>query len=376
MPLRMIPISRRDSDASSECSYGSYLSGSTAPTDCSIKTTLRHFDGDISRIKPLGNWDQLYCGDWDSRLSVDSCASTIASEEDPREDEELVYEEPTDLHCEPSPPTAYATTPSEFARYFPSTRRLRIRHDDTIDGNMNLRVDTETHTRDERKVDLTLFHLRMHDLKSREFSLRRYCRDSGREICHSSRKYTKAASQRRPTFQRSMSSALASLRYRASDKSSVKSWKRHDSGYASMKGDGDAEATAEPPKRTPSKNLPIPTNTTMLEFANYAHIELKRRGAKSSKRYEFDYWGTSYTWRRSVKKHTSSKEISYHLFVPNSPTPIAHIVPEPMSPFEVEEEERKGGWIPRSSMWLSDPKIMNALTDVAEYVLLPNFILR
>ena len=296
---------------------------------------------------------------------MDDYASTIASEED-LEEEDLNYEETPDVqYYEPITSSAYASTPSEFAGYFPSTRRLCIRHDDTVDGNMNLRIDTETHTESGRKIDLTLFHLRMHDLKRREFSFRRYCRDSGREICHSSRKYTKPSSQRRPAFQRSVSSAIASLKSMAGDKSSVKNLKRHGSGYESPK-EEDKESSNEKSKPMATKNLPIPTNTTMLEFSNYLHLELKRRGTKSSKRYEFQHWGTSYTWRRSCGKSGASKEISYRLFAANSSTPVAHIVPEPMSPFESEVEERKGGWIPPSSMWISDPKVINSSTDVAE----------
>lgn len=365
MPLRIAP-SRRDSNTSSESSCGSYHSRSTAPTEHSVKPSFRHFNTDLSKFKGRSDCDESVCDSRGSRSSIGSFPSTIASEEDLGE-EDFVYEEPPEIEYEPCTPAAYASTPSEFGQYFPSTRRLCIRHDDTIDGNMNLRVDTETHTQSGRKVDLTLFHLRMQDLKRREFSFRRYCRESGREVCHSSRKYnTKPLTHRRPAFQRSVSSALASLKSMAGDKSSVKGLKRQDSGYASTKGDEDEEEVEETSKPTTSKNLPLPTNTTMLEFSNYAHVELKRRGAKSSKRYEFDYWGTSYTWRRSCRKRGSSIETSYHLFAARSSTPVAHIVPEPMSPYEAEEENRKGGWIPPSSMWISDSNILNALTDVAE----------
>ena len=359
---------RRSSNASSEASDGSDHSRSTAPTDYSYKPSLRRFDIDISQAKAAKGQAEDFCDERDYRQSVDSFASTIASEIDLEEDA-LEYDEPPEVQYdryEPCTPSAYVSTPSEFAEYFPSTRRLCIRHDDTVDGNMNLRVDTETHTESGRKIDLTLFHLRMHDLKRREFSFRRYGRDSGREICHSSRKYTKPVSQRRPAFQRSMSSALASLRSMTGDKSSIRSPKRYDSGYGSVKDSEGSEAADEPSRLSNSKNLPIPTNTTMLDFSNYAHVELKRRGTKSSKRYEFSYWGTTYSWRRSARKCGSSTDISYRLYSPTSSDPLAQIVPEPISPYEAEEEERKGGWIPRSSMWISDSKLISALTDVAE----------
>ena len=363
MSLRLAPI-RRNSNTSSECSNDSNRTKSTAPTVYSVKPSLRHFDTDISQLKATKEWAESFaCAPQDPRSSAVSYASTIASEED-IDEQDFAYEEPPDYHYEAYTPTAYSSTPQEFAEYFPSTRRLCLHHDDTIDGNMNLRVDTEARTGSGRKVDLTLFHLRMHDLKTRDFSLRRYCRDSGREVCHSSRKYTKPASRKRPAFQRSVSNAFASLRPKTGDKS-VKSLTRQDSGYESMK-DLDHIDHTDDSLHSATKNLPIPTNTTMLEFSNYAHVELKRRGAKSSKRYEFEYWGTSYFWRRSVRKCGSTKEISYHLFASKSNDAVAHIVPEPMSPHEQEEEERKGGWVPPSSMWISDPKVINAQSDIAE----------
>lgn len=70
-----------------------------------------------------------------------------------------------------------ASTPRNFGEYFPSQKRLLIKHDDTTyDGDMNLRIEVET-TQGLRssKVIVQLFHLRMHD-ENREFSLRRYCR--------------------------------------------------------------------------------------------------------------------------------------------------------------------------------------------------------
>ena len=301
-------------------------------------------------------------------MSIATYASTIPSEAD-LEDDYPLYEDPTDHHhYEPVAPTAFPTTPPEFAEYFPSTRRFCIRHDDAIDGNMNLRVDTETRAAGGRRVDLTLFHLRMHDLKSREFSLRRYCRDSGREVCHSSRKYTKPASDRRPGLHRSVSNALGSLMFKSESRTFTKSsLKRTDSGYDSMsEGDNDADPPHESSRAAQSSNLPIPTNTTNIEFSSYAHIDLKRRGTKSSKRYEFEYWGTSYTWRRMVKREGLSREISYHLYAADAPSPIAHIVPNPMTPMETEEEEAKGGWVPPSSMWISDPRVLSGLADVAE----------
>lgn len=356
---------RRNSDsAGSEDSYDSGHSQSTAPTVYSVKPSLRHFDVDISQLKPRKEWADCFSDQEDDTKSIaESLASTVASIEDIEDGFE--YEEPPETHYYETYdyiPTAYPSTAEEFAYLFPSARRLFIHHDDTADGNMNLRLDTETTTQSGSSINLTLFHLRMHDLKKREFSFRRYCRDSGREICHSSRKYSKPPSQRQPAFQRSMSNAFASLRSMTSEKSNINPIKRQDSGYESINGLQDDSCMLS------AKNIPIPTNTTLLEFSNYAHVELKRRGAKLSKRYEFNYWGQSYTWRRNVRKCGSYKETSYHLFSSASPEPVAHIVPDQLSSYEKEDEERKGGWIPPSSMWISDSRILNTTTDIAEWV--------
>ena len=367
-PLRQAS-SRRDSNTSSEYSDRSYHSRSTAPTTYSDRPSLKHYETDLSQYRNGRDreWEQSFYKESGPRTSVETYASTVPSEID-LEDDVLYEEPPPEFYYEPTVPSAFPTTPPEFAEYFPSTRRLCIRHDDTIDGNMNLRIDTETQSAGGRRVDLTLFHLRMHDLKSRDFSLRRYCRNSGREVCHSSRKYTKPASERRPGLQRSVSNVLGSLMFKSESRTFTKSsLKRTDSGYDSMDEDGDGfESSSESFRSTNPNNLPIPTNPTLLEFSNYAHIDLKRRGAKSSKRYEFEYWGTSYVWRRIVKKNGISREISYHLYDAESALPIAHIVPNPMTPSEAAEEEAKGGWVPPSSMWISEPRIFSGITDVAE----------
>ena len=166
-----------------------------------------------------------------------------------------------------------------------------------------------------------------------------------------------------------MSNALASLRSKSDNRmATVSSLKRSDSGYDSMSDDGGDDV--KPCKfgcRASSKGgtLPLPTNTTKIEFSNYAHVDLKRRGTKSSKRYEFEYWGEAFAWKRSAKKVGKAKEISYHLYNTETLVSVAHIVPIPMTPAEACEEERKGGWVPPCSMWISDGRILQASTDVA-----------
>jgi hypothetical protein len=142
------------------------------------------------------------------KTSVETYASTVPSEEALVNDMgEFDLPEYTAEQYD----TVVPATPSDFSELFPSRRRLTIRHDDsTLDGNMNLRIDTEVHASG-RRCDMTLFHLRMHDLKERQFSLRRYCRDSGREVCHSVLKTQKPLAVKRPGFQRSLSNALSSM---------------------------------------------------------------------------------------------------------------------------------------------------------------------
>lgn len=363
MPARY-QTARRDSITSSEYSQDSDQSRSTAPTVYSEAPSAKYQQTALAKYGEDNSWDESYGSGLDARSSAVTYASTVSSDEDPAEDF-TPYDE-TDDSYEAFTPSAVPSTSTEFAEHFPSTRRLCIRHDDTVDGNMNLRIDAETQLSG-RRVDLTLFHLRMHDLKNRDFSLRRYCRESGREVCHSSRKYTKPATERRPGLQRSMSNALASLRSKSEPKATTfKGLKRHDSGYDSM---SDDDVEVELKRSSPMESstiLPLPTNTTKLEFSNYAHIDVKRRGATTSKRYEFEYWGTAYAWKRVAKKNGSRKEVSYHLLNTETSASVAHVVPTPMTPQETEEENQKGGWVPPCSMWISDQNILCRSTDVAE----------
>jgi len=110
----------------------------------------------------------------------------------------------------------------------------------------------------------------------------------------------------------------------------------------------------------------MPTNTTKLEFSNYAQVDVKRCGTKNHKRYEFEYWGSNYVWKRSYTKGSAGKSISFHLIKDDSGPPIAHIVPELRSPSQISAEEEAGGWVPPCSMWISYEKVLSALTDVAE----------
>lgn len=367
------------SDCASDSGYSGYSdlsdhTESTAPTVYSRRPSLKHCE--TAALPYIGNpWVESRYDDVDPRVSVETYASTVASEEDFDDDLEPFdvpeYEEESKGSI-----SALPSTPPHFAEYFPSTRRLNIKHDDaTLDGNMNLRVDTEIRGSEGRRVDLTLFHLRMHDLKNREFSLRRYCRDSGREVCHSSRKYSKPATPRRPGLQRSMSNALSTFRSKSENKTpTLTSLKRSDSGYETFL---DDEASVHGTNRFSNDHstLPSPTNTTRLEFSNYAQVDVKRRGVKSLKRYEYEYWGTNYAWKRTASRTGKFREVSFHLVDTKTSNIIAHIVPAALTDAEYDEEDAKGGWVPPCSLWISDERILNGfLPDVADAIVATGLI--
>lgn len=377
-PLRRQPTFHHGSSSTSE-SHGSgesQESQSTAPT--SVNNSPRPSAHRAHTQEPIPSKREYetspsmtFC----ARSSVDTYASG-ASEEELFLEPESFTQEPDDYdvpeYREVVETDLRPTNPSDFADYFPSTNRLYIRHDDTTpDGNMNLRVDTEGTGRSKENVQL--FHLRMQDLKKREFSLRRYERSSGREVCHSARKYAKSAEQR-PPLTRSMSNAFASIRkpdfkrtnsiMSTHSSKSAGSIKRQDSGYGGSVHEDDIDV-ADFMSDLKLKSTSIPTNTTKLEFSNYAQIEVRRRGSKNNKRYEFHYWGYKYTWKRVAEKYAEGKSVSYHLHKGEGPA-IAHIVPELRSPTQIQREEAAGGWVPPCSMWISDTSVVEALTDVAE----------
>ncbi|KAF1913277.1 hypothetical protein BDU57DRAFT_456882 [Ampelomyces quisqualis] len=309
------------------------------------------------------------------RASVDTYASTSEEElVDDLDDNMPEYQVPQYNH-EPLHSDAMPTTPRDFAELFPTGKRISIRHDDaTIDGNMNLRVDTQVEERGHRKQSYTLFHLRMQDLRTREFSLRRYCRDSGREVCHSIRKYQKPPAEKRPVLQRA-STALASLVKSDSRPSTSAGLKRSDSGYESVFGTGSieqdgAEDDSRPKSIGYSKGRAlIPTNTIKLEFSNYAHLDVKRRGAKSYKRYAFEYWGHDYSWKRVVEKERDHETVSYYLVRDdNEKKPLAHICPVRSTPEEAHEEQARGGWVPPCYMRITDEQILRSDTDISDIV--------
>ena len=369
MPSRIPQTQSMYSTSSSRSNYSdsSDYSVSTVFTEHSERPWTQQYHT-IGNPHHEDSWDEAQSSHLEypgAKASSETYASTTTSIED-LGDDLPPFEVPdvSDYSSENLPSTALTSSPEEFAEYFPSTQMLSIRHDDaTMDGNMNLRIDTEARTLSGRKIDLQLFHLRMHDLKRREFSLRRYSRDSGREVCHSSRKYTKPSVIQRPGLQRSMSNALSSLRSKSESRTTtMMSLKRHDSGYGSLHEESMEDIASQPRS---SSSIPIPTNTIQLEFSNYAHLEVKRRGTKTGKRYEIEYWGAKYAWRRAFLSSNHFKEISYHLVNTKTTVPLAHIVQIPLSESQQREETAKGGWVPPCRMFLED-SMLDKSTDLAE----------
>lgn len=303
------------------------------------------------------------------RASVETYASTIHDEEEL--EPEIPEYDPPEYDHRPYGSNVLAATPADFSELFPSRGRLHIHHDDsTLDGNMNLRIDTEIYSKG-RECDMTLFHLRMHDLKNREFSLRRYCRDSGREVCHSSRKQQKPAATKRPGFGRSLSNAMNIMRPKSESRApTLESLKRNDSGYGSMHSvDFDQDERPGSAGQSLATQPQLANDTVKLEFSNYAHADVKRTGVKGSKRYEFEYWGVTYAWRRVVKKDRGMKEIAYYLTKGGNDKALAHITPLSLTRACVDEEHSKGGWVPPCTMWLTDEGLIRGQKDIVDVVI-------
>lgn len=397
--------SRYTSRASHEScdSYETYESQSTAPTSAYTSTQASVKEAILlAKSRPVHQVDADDISPSTSccpRSSVDTFDSALDSNDDLTRDVDMdSYDD-----CPEIPPLPIYThqvldphvcpsTPQDFGKLFPSRDRLSIRHDDfTPDGNLNLRVDTVVPGR--RRQTMQLFHLRMYDLAKREFSLRRYCRDSGREVCNSKRKYVDApaapaldpalapADEQRPGITRSVSSAFRSFGARkpltrtnsgASHLSagSKKSGKRPISGASYEGGDELASHFSRvlsfDRTTAPAKQKPLATNSIKLEFSNYARVDVARCGSGASKRYEFEWWGHRYTWKRITDKTLGS--VSFHLVRDGSSTPVAHIVPETRSPTQVMADEEAGGWVPPCHMWISDQSIVDAATDVADVI--------
>lgn len=312
-------------------------------------------------------YDSSYRGSRSASESVETYSSSPSSTSEDFGSRPSVYSYDSRYMPESE---AVPSTPPLFAQLFPSTRRLIIKHDDsTPDGNMNLRIDCNTNHKSEPAKHVTLFHLKMTDLKRREMSLRRYGRECGREVVNYRRKFAQSAADR-PTLQRSGSNFLNTFRGKGSKE---KVLQRQDSGYESddASSDGETKSTSPTSGSIDKVKAEIPTNTLLLEFSNYAHVQVKRRGGKGAKKYEFEYWGKSYAWKRKITHYGHDESCSYQLVNLATNNVVAEIRPDNLSPSEVAEEERKGGFVPPCTMWLCDDNtdsVVGSMCDLADVV--------
>ncbi|KAA8895019.1 hypothetical protein FN846DRAFT_785600 [Sphaerosporella brunnea] len=257
--------------------------------------------------------------------SVNTYCTTVVSHDDREHDSYFdAYDDSEFFFDEPPQSAAVPATPQEFAEHFPRHRkRLIIKHDDsTLDGNMNVRV------------------------------------------AHVKRKFV--APPQRPTLRKALSSLRGKQQH---EEHEFRRLERADSGYASNFDDEEeAEHEAAP---TPSSAQPKATNTCALEFSNYAHVELTRRGAKSGKKYEFEYWGKSYSWRRTIKGAGMNEDVSYHLVNNASGAVVAEILPDMLDATTLAMEEAKGGFVPPCSMFINDSPadpVNSQNADVADVI--------
>lgn len=154
------------------------------------------------------------------------------------------------------------------------------------------------------------------------------------------------------------------------------SLKRNDSGYGSAHSSLNLDRDDRPSSAgaATKPQLPIDQNSVKLEFSNYAQADVKRTGTKGNKRYEFEYWGATYAWRRIVQKNPQTKEVSYHLTKSSSDRVLAYIIPSPLTSAQAEEEHSKGGWIPPCSMWIADEDLVRGQKDVADVIVASGLI--
>ena len=185
---------------------------------------------------------------------------------------------------------ALPSTLENFPQLFPSNETLFLRHDvEVIDGDMTLCIATGTSQGMGPFVQL--FYLKMHDLKKREFSLRRYHRKSGREVCRASRVSRKSI-RKRTRVRRSISNSISSIHSLSNSRgSSTASQTSSVSGAESVSNRSDSSAASclNTNMKRPKRNIPSPepTRQITIEFSNYAHVELSSRYC-----YLSSTWGT------------------------------------------------------------------------------------
>ena len=251
-------------------------------------------------------------------------------------------------------------SPTEFGQLFPSGRKMLVQHDNSYgDGAMNLRVDMHSSCYSRSRERVTVFHMKINNIEKRETSLRRYCRDSGREVCSSTRVRPSTTRESRPKLIRSLTSAFSSLGSSSASTTPPNANGADQDDNGATGGDG-FQSLAE------SKSAEQPLNDSiMLDFSNYAHIELARKQKNGDIWHEYDYWGTKYRWKTIPSVRGYPDNCVYQLFCSASTKCVASIVPVPLTAAEMMEEQAKGSWIEPCSFWIEDVDTRRR-ADVAE----------
>lgn len=199
----------------------------------------------------------------------------------------------------------------------------------------------------------------MYDLAERQFSLRRYQRQSGREVCNSKRKYLKPVAKPLPLppRRRSITSTLTRMNLKT-----LKS-KPRPKTVQDLEQEEDSDDDLDLVAAQAEVKATIPTDTVRIEFSNYAQVELGRV-KKAESKYDFEYWGERYSWRRHVYRDESELVFSFELVNLSSGACIAHITPDKLSHRQGRQEAAQGSWVPPCSMRLTEKDISNDLGDV------------
>ena len=357
-PNRPSPSLSSAASRASTVSYGSLKSEETEYTLWDSDRASRKMQDDDQFSRPPSEalaWSDSQLGPSD--LSLTSTTPTEELGDNGRSSASFeVYDVPPVAYV----PEALPSTPRDFKYLFQSAKCISIRHDDsTFDGNMNLRLDTMMDRRDGTRLPVTLFYFRMHDLKSRNFSIRRYSRDSGREVCHSIEKPELPPSTKTAMLSRSLTSAWATITRQNSVSSRSSKSSRGDDWFPDEEFDDDGDLSDAPKNSNPGDLIPI-------EFSNYAHVEIKRRGRDSKRRYTFEYWGSKYYWKRQIIKTGSIAETMLHLYREGEDIPLAHIMPYVLTASQPNEQRLQGGWVPPSSLWINDKSLIASEADLAE----------
>ena len=268
---------------------------------------------------------------------------------------------PSHLNTESQKPNLSHSNADNFSSLFPSCETLFLNHDQGVDdSHMTLSIATATSQGLGPRVQL--FYMKMNDLKKRDFSLRRYHRTSGREVCRTSRVFRKIV-RKRPRVRRSISNSVSSIHSMSSGRgglsgsqTSSQSGAESPSGWSDYSVASNLNTNSKRPRRTSSS--PEPTNHIAIDFSDHTHVELSRTGIGRVRNYDFEYWGSKYRWRRTRRKRESlGTELRYSLRSPPQEQVLAHISIEESLESQQVPNKAKRDWIPQARMRITDKEI-------------------